>query len=73
MSGIELKRRVDASGARLPVFMITGRSEPALCEAAMATGAVAVLAKPFDAERLIECLARASSARRRPSPPVDRS
>ena len=64
ISGIELKRRLDASGARTPVIMITGRSDLALRDAAIAAGAVAVLAKPFDAERLIECLAGVLAAGR---------
>jgi FixJ family two-component response regulator len=63
ISGIDLKRRLDASGARAPVIMITGRSNPALRDAAMAAGAVAVLPKPFAADRLIECVEQALAAR----------
>lgn len=63
MSGIDLKRRLDASGAGLPFVMITGRSDPGLRAAGIAAGAVAVLPKPFDPDRLIECLALAIGPR----------
>src|SRR5690606_22166919 len=63
MSGIDLKRRLDASGAGLPFIMMTGRSDPALRAAGIAAGAVAVLPKPFDTDRLAECLTLALGPR----------
>jgi FixJ family two-component response regulator len=59
LSGIELKQRLSASGADLPVIMVTARTEDALHERARASGALCVLKKPFTAEALIACVERA--------------
>ncbi len=59
LSGIELKQRLTAEGCAAPVIMITARTEPELKERALASGALCVLKKPFPAEALIDCLARA--------------
>lgn len=54
MSGIELKRHLAASDCTVPVIMITGREERGLAEDALASGALCLLTKPFDASALIE-------------------
>ncbi len=58
MSGVELQERLaQSSGA--PMILITARTEAGLHERALASGAIAVLHKPFAAETLIDCLERA--------------
>jgi FixJ family two-component response regulator len=59
LSGIDLKRWLDARSCSTPVIMITARSDPHVREKALASGAVCLLSKPFDAEALLECLKRA--------------
>ncbi|MBX3456338.1 response regulator [Ferrovibrio sp.] len=59
MNGIELKHKMTHLRAALPVIMITARSEPELREKALASGAVCVLMKPFDAEKLASCIGQA--------------
>jgi FixJ family two-component response regulator len=59
LSGIELKHRLVAEGRTTPVIMVTARSEPGLKAQALASGAVCLLRKPFSADALIGCLAKA--------------
>jgi FixJ family two-component response regulator len=59
MSGIDLQRLLVKSQCAVPVIMITGRTEPGLEEKALASGAVCLLRKPFDADVLIDCLRKA--------------
>ncbi len=56
MSGIDLKRLLIARDCRVPVIMITARTEPALEARAVASGAVCLLKKPFETATLIGCL-----------------
>jgi FixJ family two-component response regulator len=53
-SGIELRHRLKAAGISLPVIYITGNDKPAVRKAALASGCVAYLTKPFAAKSLIE-------------------
>ena len=53
-SGIEVNHRLKAAGISLPVIFITGRDNPATRMAAMASGCIAYLTKPFVAKSLIE-------------------
>ena len=62
MSGIGLKRLLDAQQHSTPVIMITGRSETHLHEEAQQCGAVCLLKKPFDEETLLACLKQARIA-----------
>jgi FixJ family two-component response regulator len=62
-SGIELRHRLTAVGISVPVIYITGNDNPALCKAALASGCVAFLTKPFSAQSLIEPLQKASVGR----------
>ena len=60
-SGIELRQRLTATGVSVPVIYITGNDSPAVREAALASGCVAFLTKPFSSRELIEPLKMASA------------
>jgi FixJ family two-component response regulator len=60
-SGIELRRRLAASGVTLPVIYITGNDNSATRLAAMESGCIAYLTKPFLAKSLIEPIEKASA------------
>ena len=54
-SGIELRHCLnDAGGSSVPVIYITGNASPAVRDAAVASGCIAFLTKPFTAQELIE-------------------
>jgi FixJ family two-component response regulator len=59
MSGIDLKRLLTTRKCFVPVIMITARSEPELETRAAASGAFCLLRKPFESNRLIDCLEKA--------------
>ena len=59
LSGIDLKDHLIRTGCRVPVIMVTARTEPALHERALASGALCLLMKPFADDALIGCLERA--------------
>lgn len=59
MDGLELQRRLAASGSTLPVILMTAFPRDHVRRQAEEQGAVALLAKPFDGSRLIECVQRA--------------
>ena len=61
-SGIELRHRLKAAGNNVPVIYMTGNDTPAVREAALQSGCLAYLTKPFSAWSLIEPLERASAA-----------
>ena len=67
ISGIELQRRLKASGTRLPIIFITAIEDDATRRAAMAAGCVAYLRKPFAARLLIDAIDNATGGRTRPS------
>jgi FixJ family two-component response regulator len=60
-SGIELRHRLKAAGISVPVIYITGNDNPAVRMAALQSGCLAYLTKPFSAQLLIEPLERASA------------
>src|SRR5712675_3445261 len=60
-SGIELRRRLKAAGISVPVIYITGNDNPAVRKAALESGCLAYLTKPFSAKALIEPVERASA------------
>ena len=60
-SGIELRRRLKAAGISLPVIYITANDNPAVRLAALASGCIAYLTKPFAASSLLEPVERASA------------
>jgi len=61
-SGIELRHRLAEAGVSLPVIYITGNDSDATRMAAMASGCVAYLTKPFPAQSLIEPIKMAAAA-----------
>jgi FixJ family two-component response regulator len=60
-SGIEVRHRMKAAGLSMPVIYITGKDSHATRMAAMESGCIAYLTKPFEARSLIEPIARASA------------
>jgi len=60
-SGIELRHRLKADGVSVPVIYITGNEDPAVRKAALTSGCIAFLTKPFSAQSLIEPLKKASA------------
>ncbi len=60
-SGIELRHQLAESGIALPVIYITGNDSHATRMAAMASGCVGYLTKPFTAQSLIEPIERAAA------------
>ena len=61
-SGIELRHGLKAAGVSAPVIYMTGSEDPAVRRAAVDSGCVAFLEKPFSAQSLIESLKKASAA-----------
>ena len=55
-----MHQRLKSAGVSLPVIYITGNDNPATRMAAMASGCLAYLTKPFVARSLIEPIERAS-------------
>jgi FixJ family two-component response regulator len=60
-SGIELRHRLRAAGISLPVIYITANDSPAIRLAAIESGCIAYLTKPFRAKSLIEPIEKAAS------------
>jgi len=60
-SGIELRHRIKAAGISVPVIYITANDNPTVRAAALQSGCLAYLTKPFSAKLLIEPLKRASA------------
>ncbi|WP_347337105.1 response regulator transcription factor [Bradyrhizobium lablabi] len=60
-SGIELRHQLAESGVNVPVIYITGNDNHATRMAAMASGCIAYLTKPFTAQSLIEPIERAAA------------
>ena len=58
MDGFELQEQLTASGARIPVIIITGHDRLGMEEDAMKLGAVAYLRKPFEGEALLDAVQR---------------
>jgi FixJ family two-component response regulator len=60
-SGIELRHQLAEKGVRVPVIFITGNDSEATRMAALASGCLAYLTKPFTARSLIEPIERAAA------------
>jgi len=60
-SGIEVHQRLKSAGVGLPVIFMTGKDSSAIRMAAIESGCLAYLTKPFIARSLIEPIQRASS------------
>jgi FixJ family two-component response regulator len=61
MSGIELLRHLAATGARVPVVMLTAHGDGATCRRSFEAGAMAFLEKPVRTEALLEAVRAALS------------
>jgi FixJ family two-component response regulator len=62
-SGIELGRHLNAAGVSVPVIYMTGNADPSIRKAALNSGCIAFLTKPFSVQELIKPLKRASAGR----------
>ena len=62
-SGIELRHSLKTAGYDVPIIYMTGNDSPAIREAALASGCIAFLEKPFSAQSLIEPLKKATAGR----------
>lgn len=56
ISGIELRRRLSASGCAVPVVFVTANDNEPTRRAALSSGCLAYLEKPFSARQLIDVL-----------------
>jgi FixJ family two-component response regulator len=67
LTGLDVQHHLRATGATIPVIVITGRDEPGLAERVSGAGASAFLLKPVNDVELLgtvhELLARSSAAR----------
>lgn len=59
LTGWEVLAEMATSGYSIPVILITGDGDPVLLEKAMATGAAALLRKPFSERQLLKAIAAA--------------
>ena len=64
-SGIELRHGVHAAGVSVPIIYMTGNEDPGVREAALKSGCIAFLLKPFSGRSLIERLDKASAGKSR--------
>ena len=68
MSGLQVLRKLQGAGQRLPVVVITAHDEPETREQCLAAGAGAYLRKPLDERLLLNAisaaLARSAQVRR---------
>jgi FixJ family two-component response regulator len=60
-SGIDLRHRLKAAGISLPVIYITASDNPAVRMAALKSGCIAYLTKPFGAKSLMEPIERVAT------------
>jgi FixJ family two-component response regulator len=62
-SGIELRQGLKVAGISVPVIYMTGNEDPAVRAAALDSGCIAFLTKPFPVQALMEPLKKASAGR----------
>ena len=60
MSGIELRRRLKASGSTIPVIFMTAHDNDAIRRQALEEGCIAYLRKPFPSRLLFEAIDKAA-------------
>jgi FixJ family two-component response regulator len=61
ISGIELQRRLVASGSRCPVIFMTANDDDATRKEAIAAGCIAYLRKPFAPQLLLDAIRKAAA------------
>jgi FixJ family two-component response regulator len=64
LSGVELQSKLIADGNRTPIIFITASQEERTHAKALNAGAIGVLSKPFNEERLIEYIRTALAVRK---------
>ena len=62
MNGTDLQRQIRRERRQLPVILITAHDDDDIRRQALRDGAVAFLVKPFDADDLLERIARAMNS-----------
>ena|ERR1700730_17806150 len=67
-SGIDVRHDLKAAGISVPVIYMTANDNPAVRVAALQSGCVAYLTKPFSGKALIESLEKASAGFKLGSP-----
>jgi FixJ family two-component response regulator len=60
LSGIDLRKRLEASGSSLPVIFMTGLDDAATRAQALRAGCVAYLQKPVHARQLMDAIHKAA-------------
>src|SRR5262245_9959112 len=71
MNGLEVQRRLQQAGIRVPVIVITGHDEPQTRAQCLSAGAVDYLCKPLNDEALILAIQNALSPTREPAEPTE--
>jgi FixJ family two-component response regulator len=61
ISGIELQRRLAASGSKWPVIFMTANDDAATRSQAMDAGCIAYLQKPFAGQVLLDAIGKAAA------------
>jgi len=61
MSGLELQSQLLAAGIVIPLIFMAANPDPGVVQAALAAGAIAIHAKPFDHESLAASIEQALS------------
>jgi FixJ family two-component response regulator len=56
MSGLDLHRRLVASGKAIPTILVTAHSDDGVRARALKAGIVCYLTKPFHEDDLLECI-----------------
>ena len=64
LSGIELQRRLIELKHMVPIVFVTAHADDAIREVALAQGAIAFFAKPFNDEALLSALSSAVESRK---------
>jgi FixJ family two-component response regulator len=59
LSGLDLQDRLNAQGQTVPIVFITAYADAPAREAALRSGALAFLEKPFEEQALLDAVARA--------------
>ena len=65
LSGVELQSQLIADGNRTPIIFITASQEERARARALKAGAIGVLSKPFNEDRLIELLTQLAASKTR--------
>ena len=58
MGGLDLQRRLNESGSKIPIIFITAHEDSELRDQAMNAGAIAFLRKPFEEQLLLEAICK---------------